>query len=155
MDKNQEARSAVMSYVDVNPIATIGTINSDGTPHGAIVYACTDDHQAIVYFLTKIETTKYKNLTSNPQVSLTITNPMENSTLQASGVAEQIQDAGVLDMAMKKLTRLHVNAYEWLPPIAKIRAGAYVLVGITLQSARLAQFQGMSIGDERIFTQMQ
>lgn len=154
MDSNSENRANILTYIDTNPVATLGTINEDGTPHGSIVYVCTDDHHSIVYFLTKAQTRKYKNLTANNHVSLTIANPSENSTLQASGTAAEIQDAQIIDAAMNKLTRLHVNAVDWLPPIAKLRAGPYVLVAVTLQYARLAEFQGMSIGDEHIFRQM-
>lgn len=154
MDNSSENRASILTYIDTNPVATLGTINEDGSPHGSIVYVCSDDHHSIVYFLTKSETRKYKNLTANNRVSLTIANPSDNSTLQASGTAAEIQDAQVIDAIMSKLTRLHVNAVDWLPPISKLRAGPYVIVGITLEYARLAEFQGMSIGDERIFTRM-
>ena len=155
MKENPESQSVIMSYIDIHPVATLGTVGADGAPCGAVVYVCTDDHLPIVYFITKNETKKYKNLIANNKVSLTITHPVENSTLQASGIAREVLDPLVLDEVMKKLVKLHVNAYEWLPPIAKIRAGAYVLIGVTLEWARLAQFEGMSIGDEHIFTQMQ
>lgn len=154
MDEAQKTQSTILSYIDINPVATLGTINEDGSPHGAIVYACTDNARPVVYFITKTETAKFDNLRRNSRVSLTITHPAENSTLQARGRAEEIQDPLVIDEAMNKLMKLHVNSVEWLPPIAKIRAGAYVLIGITLEWARLAQFQGMHIGDEHIFTQL-
>lgn len=154
MSTHNETQSAIMSYIDINPIATLGTIDSDSSPHGAIVYVCTDSYKPIVYFITKTGTAKYKNILADNRVSLTITHPDQNSTLQAKGVAEEVQEAQLIDDAMKRLTKLHVNATDWLPPIAKIRAGAYVLMGITLQWARLAEYDGMSIGDERIFTQM-
>lgn len=152
MKADTETQSAILSYIDINPIATLGTINPDGSPCGAIVYVCTDIHKPVVYFITKTGTAKYKNLLADKRASLTITRPEENSTLQANGVSEVIEDPLVIDTVMRRLTKLHVNANEWLPPIAKIRAGAYVLVGITLEWARLAEYQGMSIGDERIFT---
>lgn len=154
MSNNIEAQSRIMSYIDINPIATVGTVNTDGTPHGSIVYVCTDSARPIVYFITKAETAKYKNIQTNNHVSVTITHPTENSTLQANGTAHEVQDAQVIDEVMNKITKLHVNAQDWLPPIAKIRAGAYVMIAITLQSARLAEFDGMNIGDERIFTQL-
>jgi general stress protein 26 len=156
MNANIESQSAIMSYLDINPIATLGTINPDGSPHGAIVYVCTDMHKPMIYFITKTGTTKYKNILADNRVSITVTHPSENSTLQAKGVAAEIQDdAQVIDTAMQRLTKLHVNATDWLQPIAKIRAGAYVLVGVTLQWARLAEYEGMSIGDERVFTQLE
>lgn len=154
MNHEHEAYSKIATYIDYNPIAVLGTTNLDGTPYGAVVHVCTDDHRHIVYFLTKTETHKYKNLIARDQVSLTIANPVENSTLQASGRAVVVRDPKTVDMVVKKITRAHATSSEWLPPIAKIRAGSYVIVGIEVWHARLAQFKGASIGDEHIFTQV-
>lgn len=148
-----ESYNQIRSYIDANPIATIGTANyHDHSPHGTIVYVCADTYHPVVYFLTKQQTRKYKNLQIHEKVCLTIVNPSENSTLQADGRAKEIQDPTVINMVMNKLAHDHVSATEWLPPIAKLHAGAYVIIGITLTHARLAHFKGMVIGDKHIFT---
>lgn len=150
---NVQAYNRIRSYIDINPIATIGTMNyNDGSPHGSVVYTCADTHHPIVYLLTKQGTRKYQNILVHDQVSVTIVNPSENSTLQADGHAEEVRDPETINMVMDKLAHDHLSSTEWLPPIAKLRAGAYVVVGITLTHARLAQFKGMVIGDEHIFT---
>lgn len=146
--------SKIVKYIDDNPIGTIGTINLDGSPHGAVVYFCADDDRHFVYFLTKTGTRKYNNISAHDKVSLTIANPTENSTLQAAGRAMAIHDSQAIDMVFAKLARTQSSGTEWLPPISKLRAGAYVIVGIEILHARLAQFQGMGIGDEHIFTQV-
>ncbi|MET0779782.1 MAG: pyridoxamine 5'-phosphate oxidase family protein [Candidatus Saccharimonadales bacterium] len=150
---DSKAYDKILSYVDYNPIATLGTLNLDGSPYGAVVYVCADDHRHVVYFLTKNKTKKYENLVARDRVSLTIVNPAENSTLQASGRAFVVDDTQVIDAVIKKVTRAHVSAAEWLPPIAKLHAGAFVVVGVEIWHARLAQFKGMTIGSEHIFTQ--
>jgi general stress protein 26 len=149
MDK--EVYSRIQAYIDHHPIATLGTINSDGSPQGAVIYVCTGDHQSLVYFITKQETRKYQNLVERDQVSLTIFNSKDNSTLQANGKAFSVRDPAIIDTVMTKIAHDHVSAKEWLPPIAKLRAGAYEVVGIELQHARLAHFNGMTIGSEDIF----
>lgn len=152
MDTNNY--NIIRTYVDKNPIATFSTLGKDGTPHGAAVYVCADENQPVIYFLTKQETLKLKNLRANPKVSLTIVNPSENSTLQAGGMAFEVSEAHTIDTVMDKISREHDYANDWLPPIAKIRAGAYVIIGIKLSNARLARFKGMSIGDEQTFTEL-
>jgi len=144
----------IKTYIDHNPLAIVSTISSEGTPHGAVVYACADSERPVVYFITKQETKKYQNLREHSQVSLTIVNPAENSTLQADGRAFDVADAITIDMVMTTITQKHASATEWLPPIAKLRAGAYTVVGVELAHARLARFEGMDIGDERIFTRL-
>lgn len=151
---NAHSYNQIREYIDKNPIATLGTLNNDGTPHGAAVYICADAHGPIVYFITKQETLKLKNLRTHPNVSLTVVHPSENSTLQASGRADEINDAKTIDIVMDTIARKHDFAADWLPPIAKLRAGAYVVIGVHLSSARLAYFKDASIGDEHIFTEL-
>ena len=143
----------IADYITENPIAIIGTLDEDNTPYGAVVYVCTDDHRQIIYFITKNATRKYKNLNARPSVSVTIANPWNNSTMQAKGRASTVRDAKTVDMIAKKITRIYSSAPEWLPPIAKLRAGDYVMVGIELAEARLAHYQGKKIGEPGIFIQ--
>lgn len=152
---NTNNYSVIRAYVDKNPIATLSTLSEDGMPHGAAVYVCADENQPTLYFLTKEETHKLENLRSNPKVGITIVNPSENSTLQAGGTAFEVSEANTIDSVMNKISRKHNYANDWLPPIAKIRAGAYTVVGIRLSNARLAHFRGKSIGDEQTFTELE
>lgn len=149
---DSESYDKIKTYITKNPIAILGTVGAHGVPYGAVVYMCADNYRSVVYFITKQGTAKYRNLKEHEQVSLTVVNPSENSTLQAGGRAFEVEDAITIDEVMKKIALEHDSAKDWLPPIAKLRAGAYVIIGIELTHARLAHFQGMVIGDEHIFT---
>jgi general stress protein 26 len=151
MDMQKYAKIA--SYIRSHAVATLGTIDDDGTPYGAIIYVCCDDHHATVYFITKNGTRKYKNLTARPDVSITVTNPGDISTVQAKGRASQVQDATTLDMITTKITRTLATAPEWLPPVAKLHAGEYAMVAVELTEARLAEYAGKQIGEPGIFTE--
>lgn len=144
----------VKAYFEANPLAVVGTTNLDGSPHGAVVYVCADDARHTVYFLTKTETRKYKNLEARDKVSLTITNPEERSTLQADGRAATVHDSAVREKIIKKISNAHATAAEWLPPIAKLNAGTYVVVAVDVWHARIARYKGMTVGDEHIFAQV-
>jgi general stress protein 26 len=144
----------ILSYVDKNPIATLSTINPDGSPHGAIVYVVADDYRHVIYCLTKTQTRKYTNLKKYPSVSLTIVRPSDNSTLQTSGRAFEVHDMKIIDSVMKKVAQITAVAPEWLPPLSKLNAGELVLIGIDLTYARLAHFKDRAIGDESIFIEM-
>jgi len=155
MNKLEHNRLTVMRYVDEHPVTVLGTIDDYGRPHGAVIYAVSGDHKSAmhVYFLTKSDTQKYHNLTARPAVSLTSCDEKEVSTLQAQGTAHIERDPRTIDMVMKQLTRAHARAEEWLPPIAKLRAGNYVMVGIDISHARLGEFKGEPIGSDSIFTE--
>lgn len=142
----------ISAYIKANPVAVLGTIDEHNVPHGAAIYIClVSPHQ--LYFVTKTETQKFKDIAHNPHVSVAIVNPSENSSLQAVGQAEIERNVQVINMVMKKIAEIHAKGVDWLPPIAKIRAGAYQVVGIKLDHARLAQFKGQQVGSQSIFKQ--
>jgi len=143
----------IREYISAHPIATIGTVDSKGDPRGAAVYICPDDQRHIIYFLTKNETDKYKNLIAHETVSVTVVNPAGNSTLQATGKAFTVRDAHALDLITKRMVDANPEVSEWIPPISRLEAGQYVVVGINLSHARLAEFQGMDMTQEHIFTE--
>jgi len=149
-----EKYAKIALYIERNPIATFGTVGKDGTPHGAVVYVCPDDVKRVVYFLTKNGTQKYKNIQTNDAVSLTIVNPAQNSTLQAKGKAFTVHDSQALDAVTKRMVRANPLASEWIPPVSKLEAGQYVVVGINITHARLAEFAGMDVTSEEIFTEV-
>ncbi len=154
MDKLTQDRVKVMRYIDEHPVVVLSTLDDYNRPYGAVVYAVSGDHETKMhlYFLTKEDTTKFHNLSARPAVSVTSYDADDISCLQAQGHAATERDPRVIDRVMKQLTRAHTHAPEWLPPIAKLRAGNYVMVGITITHARLGEFKGESIGSQDIFT---
>jgi len=148
-----EAYLKVMDYIEHNPMAALGTVNKDGTPHGAIVYICALRNQTVC-FVTKNLTQKYTNLMERPAVSLTIGNDRDSSTLQISGEAYVIQDPSVMETVMRKIHAVHARMADWLPPLAKLRAGNYAIFGVKITKARLGAFQGLDIGSQYIYTEL-
>lgn len=155
MDKLTQDRVKVMRYIDEHPVVVLSTLDDYNRPYGTVVYAVSGDYDTKmhVYFLTKEDTTKFHNLRSRPAVSLTSYDEDDISSLQAQGHAEIERNPRVIDRVMKQLTRTHAHAAEWLPPIAKLRAGNYVMVGITITHARIGEFKGAVIGSDTIFTE--
>lgn len=150
MHETTSNQHKIVTYIKGNPVMVVGTISKDGSPHGAAVYVCTTSSEQ-VYFVTKTETQKFKNIENNPHVSVTIVNPADNSTLQAVGRAYVEDNAQTIEMIMGKMAEIYAHSSDWLPPLAKLRAGPYQVVGIKLKHVRLAHFQGEHAGSERIF----
>ena len=150
---DSEAYSKIMNYIEQNPLATLGTINDDGTPHGAVVYICALSNQTVC-FITKNLTQKYVNITERPTVSLTIGNDKDSSTLQITGQASVVNNAELMDTILKKITQVHARMAEWLPPLAKLRAGNYAIIAVKITHARLGEYKGLDIGNKDIFTEI-
>jgi general stress protein 26 len=149
-----EKYQKIAAYINDNPITTLGTLGPDNMPHGAVVYICPDEEQHIVYFLTKNQTQKYTNIQASPNVSLTIVNPDQNSTLQANGTAFTVKDSHALDMVTRRMVTAKPETSAWLPPVSTLEAGQYVVVGIKIVHARLAEFDKMELSHEDIFTEV-
>jgi len=153
MDENSSNYPVLAEYIGTHPAAVLSTINDDGTPYGSVVYVGLAGHRQ-VFFVTKNQTRKYANVSKRPQVSLTFFNDKDSSTLQASGKAFVADDPKMIDHALDAMKKIHAMQAEWLPPISKLNAGNYVLIGIQLESARLAQYKGLGIGSDDIFTEL-
>lgn len=143
-------RHDIEAYIKKNPATVLGTINSDGTPHGAVVYVCVLTGEQL-YFVTKTETQKFKNIKENPHVSITTVNVADDSSLQAGGKAHVVTDPAIIEKVMHSMTHIYAQGADWLPPISKLRAGPYQVIGIELTHSRLAQFKGKQPGSEHIF----
>jgi len=153
MDEASPNYSKIMEYIDNNPAAVLGSVNADGTPHTAVVYVCTASHQTVC-FVTKKLTQKYKNILVHPLVSISIFNERDSSTLQATGRAYAVDDPRMKQYVTDRITKIHALQAEWLPPIDKLEAGEYSMIGVELTSARLAQYRGLGNSSEDIFTEL-
>lgn len=147
---NTVSKEEYIEYITANPVATLGTINEDGTPLGTIIYVTCINSEKL-YIVTKNETLKYKNIQKNNHISITIVNTDDSSTLQAGGTAQTIEDGQVISAVMSDMARIYGKSADYLPPIAKIRAGVYEVIEITFNVLRLANFQGARAGDPNIF----
>ena len=152
MDEASPNYTKIMGYVERNPAAVLSTVGEDG-PHGAVVYVIPASHGTLC-FVTKNQTKKYANIVNQPSISLTIFNENESTTLQASGrafVADNSQ--GLKEIVMEKMTKAHATMSDWLPPVSKIQNGEYVVIGIELASARLADYSSIDVGGP-VFTEL-
>ncbi len=149
-----EEYEKITAYISDNPAAVLSTIDDDGGPYGAVIYVCPDNEQPVVYFLTKDGTRKFKNISDRTRVGLTIVNEKQNSTLQATGTAAVVHDARYLDLITRKMYDLGPHSHAWVPPISKINAGKYKLVGVTLRHVRLAEFSTDALEDEPTVTEL-
>jgi general stress protein 26 len=144
MDETSPNYTKIMEYIDQNPAAVLSTVDKEGTPHGAVIYVCTASHGTLC-FVTKNVTKKYSNITERPSVSLTFFDERSSSTLQVQGSAYIASDSKMVDYVLDKVKKMHAMQAEWLPPVSKIQDGDYAVVGIEIQHARLAEYQGIGI----------
>jgi nitroimidazol reductase NimA-like FMN-containing flavoprotein (pyridoxamine 5'-phosphate oxidase superfamily) len=91
-----EKMKALVKRKDICVLATV----SDNNPHCSLMAYVTDDDCSEIYMVTNRQTTKFRNLSANPLVSLLIDTREEHTGMQrphaqaltVSGLYEEIQD---------------------------------------------------------------
>lgn len=135
MDKIKKA----VKFVNANSLITLGTATKEGLPYCASIYAVADEDFA-VYFVTKEETRKYKNIVDNPSVSMVSINEKNCSTLQLTGLAKDENNPKKRMWVVEKIAATCALHEEWRPPVEQLDSGNYCVVKVTPSWARLADF---------------
>lgn len=137
---NADTVSAISTYINNHPLAVLSTVGSDGAPHGTTLYAGSDE-QLNVYFMTKTDTTKARNIDANPAVALTFSGEGHQSTLQMSGRAARVQVPDEHAAAFQILGSLRHESKDFRLPITKFEAGPYVVFKVDVEYALLSEYE--------------
>lgn len=144
----------IADYIEARPAAVISTINADGTPQSSVVYVFPISHHTIC-FVTRNLTQKYQNIFDRPDVSVTIYDKHDLSTLQASGTAFVANDEHMLNYTLDKIDKLFEIRGDSISPIGKMQSsGDYVLIGVELKKARLTSYQGIDLNIDKPYSQI-
>lgn len=152
MDEGSADYLKISNYIDAHPAAVVSTSNADGSPHASAVYVFNVSHHTVC-FVTRNLTRKYQNIYDRPEVSLTILDERDVSTLQATGKAFVANDEHMLGYALQKIEKLYAIRADTLSPVDKMRdAGDYVLIGLEITHARLTTYQGIDTNMNETYT---
>ena len=149
--KMSEQRSKVAAFIKSHPVGVLATANTVGYPHAATVYFVSDEDLNI-YFVTKEDTLKHKNLKQNPLASIAIYDAAQQITLQAHGKATVITDVDqFMDLYNQILKISAGTGASERPPISKLFAGDYFMYCLKPKSLRLAEYTKPDHGDFDLF----
>ncbi len=79
-----------ISFLNSQIICVVATVTPAGHPQAATVFYWIDDikdDSFAIYFVTKQQTRKFKNLTNNPRLSIVVGTQFEPNTVQMDGEA--------------------------------------------------------------------
>ncbi len=131
-------------------LGVISTASIDGKPESAVVYFSSDDNLNI-YFTTRSDNRKYKNISANPRVSFVIFSENPPETIQIEGIATAITDPDE-QAALFSETVARAAKNNAVPPIDKISESEIMFIRIAATWARLGNFEIEKNGD--IFTEV-
>lgn len=128
------------AFLHKKHLGTLSSVDREGNVSGAVVYYFVDaDHD--IYILTKSDTHKAHNILANPQVALTVYDAKLRQTLQLHGMAEVVTNQDIKDFIFQQMTqpRTYEDRFD-LPPVTKLKSGAYVVICITPTTAHFHDF---------------
>ena len=144
-----DKRQRMLAFLEATPVGVLSTVSPDNNPYGAVVYfSVTRDF--IVSVLTKKETKKYDNLKHNDHVMLTVFEPLQQTTVQITGVAEEItRNFEVNEIAEANLAASLATSEAGIPAIMKLDAGEYAAFKIRPVEIRMAVFARPDSGEAK------
>ena len=141
----------IAAFLERNHIAVLATAYKDtSAPHAAVIYY-TSTSRLNLFFITKSNTQKSRNIVSNPQVALAIYEADSQTTAQINGSAQKIDDPDRLKTAVELMHKYsQATAQTGTLPADRLKAGDYVLYEVTPQSIRMGRYKYAA--DDQIFT---
>lgn len=142
-----QSRERILEFLGDHKVGVLATADATGKPHAATVYV-THDQQLNMYFVTKRETQKCRNLTANPRAAIAIYDAATQTTVQVEGNVTEITDQAQSDRVFAEVQRtvMHTST-SGVPPTSKMAAGSYVTYKLESPNARMATFTHTSVND--------
>ena len=133
---------AIADFLSRNHVAVLATAyEKTAVPHAAAIYY-TVTSKLDLFFVTKKDTTKSRNLRSNPIAALVIYESSSQTTAQVNGTVQAIDDPEKLKDALAIMAKFsQETAGTPVTPISRLDAGDYVLYELTPQNIRLAGYK--------------
>lgn len=145
---SDESEQLIRQYLENHRTGVLATSDMVGNVRSCVVYyEPTDDMQLVMS--TKKETQKFKNLIENSSFSFTIFDEYEQSALDISGHAYEIDDPKKRVRAINNMTKQSIlKSKRLVPPAEKLIAGDYGIVQLTSMVMRLAIYARSGEGED-------
>lgn len=135
-----ESHEHLSSFLSKNQVGVLATVDATGKPHAATIYF-TFDRQFDIYFITKRDTQKSRNLQSNKQAALAVYDAASQATVQAEGAVVEVTDAKQLEWIFNDIWRIaSKTSANSAPPQSQMTAGGYIAYRMVTPSLRMATF---------------
>lgn len=112
-------------------MGVLSTAGTDGSPWGSATYFVSDENFNL-FFVTRANTRKYKNITENPLVAFTVADESSQITVQIAGKISAVPPEDYMEVVFNKFDKVRPNNNEsWAPPISKIHKGNFMPLQLT------------------------
>lgn len=120
-------------------LGVVSTVTSDGKPESAFVYF-NMDHEMNVYFATRADSRKYKNLMQNPHASFVIASEEPPQTIQLEGTAAVVADPDEQRTLFPVLISI-MREGGFAAPVTMMMESELMFMKMTVTWARVGDFE--------------
>lgn len=135
-----ESREHLADFLSKHSVGVLATSTKEGRPYAATVYL-TYDQQFNIYFVTKKDTQKSRNLQNNNRAAIAIYAAATQTTVQAEGAVVEVTDPEQVTWVMNDIWRIALSISPTsAPPQTRLVAGGYVVYKLITPVLRMATF---------------
>jgi nitroimidazol reductase NimA-like FMN-containing flavoprotein (pyridoxamine 5'-phosphate oxidase superfamily) len=135
----EEARKDALAFLKRHSIGVLATAGPRNEAHASMVYYTAGDDFS-VYFLTLLNTRKYRTLTDNPRAAFVVATPEIPQTIQIEGLAMDISlDEEAAARKEELFEALNKNA-QFYAPITKLDPAMTAVVWLRPTWVRWADY---------------
>lgn len=153
MKISKELDGKIRRFCAKNNLGVLATCSTKNDLLASALYYYFDE-KFNLFCVTKVDTSKFKNIKKNPNVAFAVADEPAQLTLQLQGSAAVIK-SGTKDFekALSSIASMANDASGvWTPVIAKLQRGNYVVMKIKPKFLRFADYTQSK--EENIFTQV-
>lgn len=136
-------------FITDNRAAALATANHEGLPHVSVVY-CVIGKGLEIYFSTRVEGRKYRNLMERSTVALAFYDEPQVQMIQLTGIAERLEDMQEEQKVMSQLMKLRFGDPSWpLPTVQMFNRGTtreIAIIKVTPSEMTYASFSTPETG---------
>lgn len=126
------SKKETLNFLRQEPLGTIATTDKRGVVKLSAVYFFVNNDFSF-HFVTKTNTKKYKHLISGSKITLLACSEARLMSVEITGRPRVVHDSLEIVKVIEKFHTLAENqpVKYWMPPIAQISAGNYIVIETT------------------------
>jgi general stress protein 26 len=129
----------VNDFIKSHTSAVIATVDSEGQPSTSTIFYAVGKKNAL-HFITKTQTTKFKNLRVNNRAALTILDKDNPIAVNIDGYVTEVTDPTERDTILQELFKLSYGNLQDYAPIIKLHKGTFSALIFTPSRAKMTDF---------------
>lgn len=129
----------VNDFINQHATAVMATVDAESQPYTSTIYYALAKNNEI-YFVTKSQTTKSKNLALNNKAALTILDKDRLIAVNMTGTAREIETYKERDAIMQKVFQVSYDKQKDYAPIVKLHKGSFSVFQFHPLQAKMTDF---------------